>query len=85
MDRLYIANENPKAANTWIETLFLSVGKFPSFPGSGRVVPELNEDTIREIFFSNYRVVYRIDSKQVSILTVRNIRQILPESDSESK
>ena len=81
----YIAIDNPKAAKSWINELFNRVYKLQSFPRSGRIVPELGEDTIREIIFGNYRIVYRIEVKQISILTVRHIRQILPESDISIK
>lgn len=77
----YIVIDNPQAANSWIEELFNSVDQLRSFPRSGRKVPELSEDPIREIIFGNYRIIYRIEVQQISILTVRNIRQILPESD----
>ena len=77
----FIAIDNPQAANSWIEELFNSVDQLRSFPRSGRKVPELSEDTIRGIIFGNYRIIYQIEDKQISILTVRNIRQILPESD----
>ena len=81
----YSAMDNHTAANDWVETLFGSVEQLKSFPRSGRIMPELNEDTIRELLLGNYRIVYRIEIKQISILTVRNIRQILPESGIESK
>lgn len=81
----YIASDNQKAANDWVENLFGLIEQLKSFPRSGRIVPELNEETIREILFGNYRIVYRIELKQISILTVRNIRQILPISDVDSK
>jgi plasmid stabilization system protein ParE len=75
----YIAIDNRRAANTWIEEVFKKVEQLQSFPRSGRIVPELNEDIIREIIYGNYRIIYRIELKQISILTIRNIRQILPE------
>ena len=30
------------------------------FPLSGRIVPEVGDETIREILLGNYRVVYRV-------------------------
>lgn len=81
----YIAIDNPEAATDWIETLFGFVDQLKSFPRSGRIVPEIDEETIRELITGNYRVVYRVELKQVTILTVRHIRQILPESELESK
>lgn len=81
----FIANDNLVASNKWVEELFVIVEQLKSFPRSGRIVPELKEDTIRELLFGNYRIIYRIEPKQISILTVRHSRQILPESDFESK
>jgi len=81
----YIAADNISASNEWVEKLFGIVEQLKTFPKSGHIVPELNEDAIRELLFGNYRIVYRIELKQISILTVRHNRQILPESDIEPK
>lgn len=41
------------------------------FPKQGRIVPELNNEMIREIFVYQYRIIYEIsDSKTVLILVV---------------
>ncbi|MCC5668610.1 type II toxin-antitoxin system RelE/ParE family toxin [Nostoc sp. CHAB 5784] len=37
---------------------------------SGRVVPEIAQEDIREIIFGNYRIVYLVSDDQVNILTV---------------
>lgn len=36
----------------------------------GRVVPEFNQETIRELIIENYRLVYRIHAATIEILTV---------------
>ncbi|MBL7066540.1 MAG: type II toxin-antitoxin system RelE/ParE family toxin [Candidatus Marinimicrobia bacterium] len=81
----YIAADNISASNEWVEKLFEIVEQLKTFPRSGRIVPEINEETIRKLLFGNYRIIYRIELKQISILTVRHNRQILPESDIEPK
>lgn len=48
------------------------------FPLSGRAVPELYRDDIRELVFGNYRIVFRTESRAVSVLTVLLFRQLLP-------
>lgn len=50
-------------------------------PKSGRVVPEIGDEQFRELIYGNYRILYRIEKKQVSILTVRHGKQILPIED----
>ena len=77
----YIANDNPTAADNWIKEIFLSVEQLETFPKSGKVVTEVKNDAVRELIYWNYRIIYLIESEQISILTVRNVRQILPESD----
>lgn len=81
----YISVDNPDSSQKWVEKLFGVVEKLKTFPRSGRIVQEINEDTIRELIFVNYRIIYRIEPKQISILTVRHSRQILPESDVKTE
>ncbi len=73
----YIALDKPSAATDWVDTVFESVKRLNKFPRSGRVVPEIQLDEFREIILDNYRIIYRIEEKQVSILTVRSGREIL--------
>ena len=74
----YIAQDNPEAAEKWIDGVFKKVEELGTFPESGRAVPETHISTIRELIFGNYRVVYRLEEKRVSVLTVRHGKQILP-------
>lgn len=74
----YIASDSPSAANRWIEAVFGKVDLLKRNPEIGRVVPELQINDIREIILGNYRIIYRYDNKQISILTVRHFKQILP-------
>lgn len=48
---------------------------------NGQSVPEINRKDIRQLVIANYRIIYRVESKVVSILTVRHSRQILPDED----
>jgi len=47
----------------------------------GRKVPEAKRDDIREIFEGEYRLIYRIETKRIIILTIRNFKQLLPNED----
>jgi toxin ParE1/3/4 len=73
---LYIAQDDPEAAHRWVMQLFRAVEKLDEFPLSGRVVPELGSDQIREIVHGDYRVVYRVDER-VHVLTVRHARRVM--------
>ncbi len=74
----YIAQDKPSAAEKWIDTVFSKVAQLKSSPEIGRIVPEINDNQFRELIYGNYRIIYRIETKQISILTIRHGRQILP-------
>ena len=74
----YIAQDKPSAAEKWVNTVFSKVEQIKSSPRIGRVIPEIKNDQFRELIYSNYRIIYRIEKKQVSILTIRHGKQILP-------
>lgn len=74
----YIAIDKPLAAGKWINIVFSKVKQLESSPKSGRVVPEIGNDQFRELIFGNYRIIYRVEKKQISILTIRHGKQILP-------
>lgn len=77
----YIAQDSPEVAVKWVDTLFKKVKRLKDFPKSGRKVPEIKRTDIHEILYGNYRIIYRISINNVSILTVRHGKQILPQED----
>jgi toxin ParE1/3/4 len=68
----YIAGDNPIAAVQWLERLLDRTSALATFPDSGRVVPELGRQDIREIIVSPYRVMYRRKDELVEIAAVRH-------------
>jgi toxin ParE1/3/4 len=74
----YIAQDKPSAAENWINTVFSKVENIESAPEIGRFVPEIQNNQFRELLYGNYRIIYRIEKKQISILTIRHGMQILP-------
>ena len=74
----YIAQDKPSAAENWIDTIFSKIDKLISSPEIGRIVPEIKNNQFRELIYGNYRIIYRIEKNQISILTIRHGMQILP-------
>jgi len=75
----YIAQDNPTAAENWVNALFIHVEQLKKFPETGRIVPEIKINFIRELIYGNYRIIYRLEEKnRISILTIRHGKQILP-------
>ena len=68
----YIALDNPTAALEWLRRLLERVDSLATFPDSGRVVPELRRDDIREIIVSPYRVMYRRSDDLIEIAAIRH-------------
>ena len=61
-----------------MQRLFEATERLEAFPRSGRVVPELRREEMREIVLGDYRIVYRLDSETPSILTVFRSSRLLP-------
>jgi plasmid stabilization system protein ParE len=74
----YIALDSRRTAARWADALFDKVEILEKNPEIGRTVPELQRPEIRELISGNYRIVYRLSDKQISVLTVRNFKQLLP-------
>ncbi len=69
----YISEDNPDAALTLIDEFETKVEKLRLNPKSGRVLPELKNNNIREIVVhKNYGVIYDINPDSIIILTVRH-------------
>jgi len=81
----YITIDNPSAAIVWIDKIFEKVDLLKVSPEMGREVPEISRKEIREIIFSNYRIIYRIEKTKISILTIHHGKQILPVDEISEK
>jgi plasmid stabilization system protein ParE len=68
--REYIARGSDFYAANLVEQVVLSVGKLLQFPRLGRVVPEAQDENIRELVYQNYRIIYRIARERIEILAV---------------
>jgi len=73
----YIAIDSVFYAKVFVRKIFSFGEQIALFPKSGRIVPEYEKENLREIIYGNYRIVYRIDSEAINILTVSNSAQIL--------
>lgn len=76
----YIALDKPGAALVWAESIQKSVNKLIKFPQVGREIPEIRRADIRELIKSNYRIIYRLETNRISILTIRHTKQLLNET-----
>ena len=66
----YIAQQSPEYAPTYVERVMAAAEHLADFPLSGRVIPELDDQALREVIFQNYRIVYEFVADEVTVLGV---------------
>ena len=76
-----IARDNHRAAIAWVQKLEERAHLAARSPLQGRKVPELDRDDIREAIVGSYRIVYFVEPKVVTILTIFEGHHLLPELD----
>jgi len=60
-----------------------AVRRLTDFPSSGRAVPEVGRDDLREIILEGYRVVYQIRGDRIIVVTVFEGHMCFSESDAD--
>ena|SRR5438445_8007549 len=73
----YIAQDSEAYATSVIRNILLKTRILTDFPLMGRIVPEFDDESIREIFAYSYRIIYRVDKEQVTIAAVIHGKRLL--------
>jgi toxin ParE1/3/4 len=69
----FLSQNSEKYADFVTSAIFSITEQLQEFPYSGRIVPEMRIDIIREVVVAKYRIVYQIVSNdKINILTVRH-------------
>lgn len=68
--RDYIKKDSEYYASRFVERIIEAVENLKRFPEIGRIVPEAEEENIRELLFYNYRIMYRLETERILILTI---------------
>lgn len=66
----YIALDSPYYASVFAKKVMNLVKLLTRFPKMGRVVPEYNNENLREKIYGNYRIVYRLKKNMVEIAAI---------------
>jgi plasmid stabilization system protein ParE len=82
----YIEHDSPRYAAALVREARDAAQSLRQFPNRGRVVPETNDPTVRELFvFHSYRMLYEVfaDNHEVQILAfvhgARDLKKALDE------
>jgi toxin ParE1/3/4 len=66
----FIAKDSEDYAKIFVRKIVEQVERIPDFPLLGRVVPEIQDEQVRERIYQNYRLVYRIKDDSIEIVRV---------------
>jgi toxin ParE1/3/4 len=79
----YIEKDSPFYAKAVVAKIIAISRRLEDFPFSGRIVPEAGDSVLREHFVFSYRIIYRIEEKNVTIAAVVHGKQLLMIDDQE--
>ena len=68
----YISIDSPYYAGIQIDRIVNRTEQLIEFPQSGRVVPEFNNESLRELIEGNYRIVYQLVNETVEIVRIHH-------------
>jgi len=65
-----IASDSRYYAKKVVQDIMDRANILEEYPRSGRKVPEIDDENIREIFMYSYRIIYEIKSEKVYIIGI---------------
>lgn len=73
----YISIDSTAYAAAVVKKILLATRNLSRFPFAGRIVPEFDDESLREQFAYNYRIIYRVQEQTVTIAAVVHGKQLL--------
>lgn len=73
----YIAVDSTAYAAAVVTTILNTARHLSRFPFAGRIVPEFDDQNIREWFAYSYRVIYRVENEIITVATVIHGKRLL--------
>jgi toxin ParE1/3/4 len=74
----FISRDKPAAAALFGKRIFELTRRLKFFPLLGRVVPEKEDDSLRELIYGSYRILYHVSDESVEIIHVHHSAQLFP-------
>jgi len=73
----YIARDSEFYARSVVSNILNVSRSIPEQPFAGRIVPEFNDNTIRERFVYSYRLIYTIDGSIITMIAIIHGKRLL--------
>lgn len=80
----YLEQGVPDIGQKFVSTILQNVERLCGHPDSGRMVPEFDQEHIREIIHPPFRVVYLRDASSVNLIRVWRSERLLSLPDEEA-
>ena len=79
--RRHIARAAPGIADAFVDRLVDASARLEALPLSGRTVPEVGRNEIREVISLGYRLIYSVLAHEVEVLAVIHGARLLSPED----
>jgi len=66
----YISSDSPAYAKIVVKKIVKLTRQLRQFPNLGREIPEFQDQTLRELFAYSYRIIYKVEEKEIIIASV---------------
>jgi plasmid stabilization system protein ParE len=66
----YVARDSEMYASGFVERIILAAERLVDHSKIGHVVPETNDENVRELLFQRYRITYRVTNDCIEMLSV---------------
>lgn len=76
--RDFIERDSPRYGRLVVERLFDATSRIEAFPKSGRMVPEVGREDVRELIVGDYRIVYQLTDGMAVLITVYRSSMLFP-------
>jgi addiction module RelE/StbE family toxin len=73
----YIEKDSPAYAKAVVKTFFSKAEILIDFPLLGRIVPEYQNENIRELFIYSYRLIYNIEHNAINIIAIIHGKRLI--------
>jgi toxin ParE1/3/4 len=74
----HVARHSAQYAASLVERIFARTGQLAGYPRLGWMVPEHEDESLREVFEHPYRIIYRVLERQIDIVAVVHSSRRLP-------
>lgn len=71
----FIAADSPANARALLDRILEAAESLSTLPDRGISVPEVAEPGVRQLFPGSYRLIYRVDQDQVTVLAMLHQRE----------